>query len=75
MYRRTFLGTALAAPASPPLLEIGPPKDFLPTFQPGWRLRPCRSLGYLDRTGKVAWEPSFGVKNADTKQPVDNKTL
>jgi len=77
MHRRTFLGTAIATPAlAATSWKSVPPKDFLANLPSWMEVAPVPGVWvtWIER-GKVAWEQGFGVKNVDTKQPVDSKTI
>jgi len=75
MHRRSFLAT-LAAPAFAAPWKSAPPKDFL-TALPSWmNVSPAPGVWVTwIEGGKVAWGQGFGVRNADTKQPVDADTI
>ncbi|MEO8024981.1 MAG: serine hydrolase domain-containing protein [Bryobacteraceae bacterium] len=77
MNRRAFLGTTLSAPAfAANAWKSAPPKDFLADLPAWMSVAPVPGVWvtWIER-GKVAWEQGFGVKNAETKTPVDNKTI
>src|SRR5262245_66450228 len=56
--------------------KAGPPKDFLAALPQWMEVAPVPGVWvtWIDR-GKVAWERGFGVRNADTKVPVDRETI
>ena len=75
MNRRSFLATT-AAPAFAASWKTAPPKEFLSSL-PSWMdVAPVPGcwVTWIEG-GKVAWSQGFGVRNADTKQPVDAETI
>src|SRR5215470_1611510 len=75
MHRRSFLAT-LAAPAFAAPWKSAPPKEFL-TSLPLWMdVAPVPGVWVTwIEGGKVTWSQGFGVRNADSKQPVDAETI
>ncbi len=73
MRRRTFLAATLAAPA----FAAKPPKDTLLKDISTWmEVGPVPGVWVTSiERGKVGAEHGFGVKNADTKQPIHKETI
>src|SRR5437660_8794457 len=76
MNRRLFLSGAMAAPALASSWSGTPPQDFLAALPEWMNVAPVPGVWvtWLER-GKVAWERGFGVKNVETRQPVDANTI
>ncbi|MCC6539917.1 MAG: beta-lactamase family protein [Bryobacterales bacterium] len=76
MHRRLFLSSCAAGAGWPHAASAAPPANFVTDLSQWMEAAavPGAWVARLER-GRVAWQRGFGVRHADTKEPVDEQTV